>query len=260
MVRMIAVWGSPGCGKGVISMALASQLATMSRNTVIINTNTSVPALPCYLPKEYLGADNSLGSMLFAPMQNMNALKGHIHIHPKSDRIGIMGIASGESPLTYNAFQQKQVLRLLELLDSSSFDYVVFDCEENPTRHPMTLLAIQTSEYVLRIITPDVKGIEFEKSHLAWMNGAGDIRENEHIRVINPVHNFSPLDEVLNVSGKADHVLPFSQQVYGKNVAGELIGGCNDRFGIQFDKQIHRLAERIVRDEPRTSRTDQDEG
>lgn len=252
MVRMIAVWGSPGSGKGVVSVALATQLASLHKNTVIISGNSSVPALPVYLPKAYIGADGSLGALLNSPMQNASALKGFIHLHPGSERIGVMGLASGESTLSYNAFDGKGIARLQELLDSSPFDYILFDCESNPTRDSMTLLALQNSDHVLRILTPDVMGIEFEKSHLSWMTGAAEIRNDEHIRIISPIHSFSPLETMQTVAGKAEYMLPFSNKVYGKYIAGELISGCSDRYGIQFDKQVRKLAERIVRDDPRT--------
>lgn len=190
MVRMIAVWGSPGSGKGVLSIALAAQLAALHKNTVIISSNSSVPALPCYLPNEHLGPDESLGGLIFSPMQNINALKGYIHIHPDSERIGVMGLASGDSPLTYKGFRRENMLTLLRLLDGSPFDYVIFDCQENPTRDSMTVLALETSEYVLRMITPDVRGIEFEKAQLLWMSGAADMRVDRQIRAIAPIYPF----------------------------------------------------------------------
>lgn len=184
------------------------------------------------------------------PMKNFNALKGFIHIHPSDARVGIMGIASGESPLSYKAFKRTNMMELLRLLNDSPFDYVLFDCLEDPTRDPMTLLALSTSEVVTRMITPDVQGIEFERSQLAWLSGASNMRVGRHIRIFSPVYPFSPLEEVIRVTGQADYQLPFSHEVYGKLAGGQLVRGCRDHYGIQYDKVAKQLAERMVRDEP----------
>ena len=99
------------------------------------------------------------------------------------------------------------------------------------------------------MIPPEVKGLEFEKSQKSWMQGIEDIRFDRHIRIISPVHLFSPLDEMLSVSGEANHILPFSNEVYGKSISGQLIQGCKDRAGIEYDKQLKQLTERIVGNE-----------
>lgn len=54
---------------------------------------------------------------------------------------------------------------------------------------------------------------------------------------------------MISVSGKAEYLFPFSSEIYGKAIAGQLIIGNRDRYGIQYDKQVKKLAERIVWDE-----------
>lgn len=251
MVKMIAAWGGNGSGKKLISLALAAQLAAHKKNVVVINTDASTPALPVFLPSQQISADGSIGRLLSSSFQSYNALKGYVHIHPNSSHIGFMGMASGETPITYKTFARDKMMSLLKVLNDSPFDYIIFACISNPVHAPLTQLALQTAEYPIRIITPDVRGIEFERSHKAWMRNAENFRVDEHIRIINPVHTVSPIDDIVSVSGKADYVLPFSSEVYGKSIAGQLIDGCKDRYGIHFEKQMRQLAERILSDEKR---------
>lgn len=253
MVKMIAVWGSGGSGKKLLSLGLATKLAAHKKNVVVINTDASTPALPVFLPTQQISAEGSIGRLLSSSFQSYNALKGYIHIHPQSNHIGFMGMTSGETPITYKSFARDKMMTLLKVLNDSPFDYIVFACMSNPVYAPLTQLALQTAEYPVRMITPDVRGMEFEKSQTGWMRNAENFRIEEQIRVINPVHTFSPLDNVITVSGPADYVLPFSGEVYGKSIAGQLIEGLKDKHGIIFENGIKELAERILSDEKRES-------
>jgi len=249
MVKMIAVWGSDGSGKTTLCSALAAQLAALGKNSVILSTDSSTPALPVFLPNQYITSDGSLGELLSHPISGTGALRGYIHIHPSSERIGIMGMASGETPIAYRAFKRDMMMSLLRVLNDSPFDYVIFDCQSNPVYDSLTQLALSTSEYPIRMLTPDVRGVEFEKSQKGWLRGIPGMRVDEHIRIFSPVLRISPLEQAVSVTGKGDYILPFSEDVYNKSTAGQLVAGCHDRYGIQYDNQVKKFAERIVDDE-----------
>lgn len=246
MVNMIAVWGSNGSGKKTLSLALAAQLAGMRKNSVIISTDSSTPTLPVFLPNRHITSDGSLGELISRPVSDIGALKGYIHIHPSSDRIGFMGLASGETPISYSTFKRDIMISLLRVLNDSPFDYVIFYCQSNPVMDTLTQLALSTSEYPIRMITPDVRGIEFERAQKGWLKGIPEMRVDSQIRIISPILRLSPLAKVREVTGDSDYMLPFSDEIYSKALAGQLVSGCRDRFGIQYDKQVKRLAERIV--------------
>ena len=243
---MIAVWGSNGSGKKTLALALATQMARFQKNSVLISTDSSTPAIPVFLPGKQIESDGSLGGLISKPINSVNALKGHIHIHPKSDRIGVMGITSGETPLSYRSFIRENMMSLLRILNDSPFDYVIFCCQSNPLMDTLTQLSLQTSEYAIRMITPDVRGIEFERAQLSWLKGIPEMRVDKQIRIFSPVFRISPVDEIKAFTGDSEYMLPFSEEVHSKMLAGQLISGCKDRYGIQYDKQTGRLAEWIV--------------
>mgnify|MGYP000862247894 CR=1 FL=1 len=246
MAKMIAVWGSNGSGKKTLSLAIAAQLAHLNKNSVIISTDSSTPALPVFLPNKQITSDGSIGELLSRPISGIGALKGYIHLHPASERIGFMGIASGESPLSYRAFKREIMTSLLRILNDSPFDYGILCCQSNPVMDTMTQLALSTADYPIRMITPDVRGIEFEKSQKGWLRGIPEMRIDSQIRIISPVLRFSPLNRILEITGSSDYFLPFSKDISDKAASGQLVCGCRERYGIQYDKQVKKLAGYMV--------------
>lgn len=246
-ITMTAVWGSSGSGKTTLSLALATELARRKQNVVVISPETSPPFLPLVLPHSDLSPQNSLGTLLEAAEINYDALKGKIHIHPKSDRIGFMGLVSGETPITYKTFERDRLTHLLRALDNSPFDHVIFDCLSNPVMDQLTLLALETSNYVYRLITPDIKGAEFIKSQFMWLKNSPNFKLNEQIRVLSPVHDVSPVSEISSITGGHEAVLHWSHEVMSKAMAGELIQDFKYRQGLEYQQQIEILTERIMK-------------
>lgn len=247
-IKMIAVWGSPGCGKTITSLAIATELANKNKNVVVVNTDTIVPALAVYLPRRTdLTDNNSIGSLLSQKTINYEDLAQKIFIHPKSDRIGFMGLVSGETPLTYNSFEREKMLELLRIFDKTAFDYLIFDCLSNPTQDELTFLALEASDYVIRVISPDVKGIEFSKAQNNWLRGAGNIDIDKHIKICCGYRRkVSPIDQVKAIYGY-DYLIPYSEEAESKYIAGELFKKFGATTGIEFQTVITKLVkERLL--------------
>ncbi len=246
MVRkVISVWGSPSAGTTTVSLAIAAHLAAKHRNTIIISTSTTSPSLPVMIPSlKTTGAGQSIGSLLTSKV-NQQALKGRLHLHPSSDRIAIMGMCSGETPITYKAFERAQIIELLSALTSTAFDYIIFDCESNPIYDQATIVGLETSEHVIRCITPDIKGIEFEKSQCMWMKNGSNFRLEQHIRICCPAHENDPIEELEAITSKFDYVLPYSTEVRNAFNAGALVKGFSLSAGIAYDSAISTLIEVI---------------
>lgn len=192
---MIASWGSSGSGKTTLALALAAQLAKRKKDVLIMSTDIKTPALPVYLPQLQTDARNSLGALLSTSVRfDESALKDKIHKHPKSDYMHFMGLASGEiSTISYKAPERKTIINLMQVLQDSPFRYVIFDCDTNPVYDSLTLFGLENSDFVIRTVTPDIKGYEFQKAQLSWLGNSDLFHVKEHIRVINPVYDTSPI-------------------------------------------------------------------
>lgn len=245
-VKMIASWGSSGGGKSTLAVALAAKLAKHNKNVVIIAADTKTPALPLFLPRMDFSPTNSIGSMLTDMTMNYGGLKDKIHLHPKSDRIGFAGLISGENPITYKTFERSNMIDFLKVLSASPFEYVIFDCDANAVYDSMTLLALETADVVLRTITPDVKGYEFQKAQLSWMKNGENFHVEKQIKIACPVYEVSPIKEAEALAGGFDYILPFSYEVMSKFIAGDLLENFTQISGQQYEREVKKLCERIV--------------
>ena len=54
---ILAVWGSPGCGKTVTAVKIAKHLAAQKKNTVLLLCDMTAPMMPCICPPSELAAD-----------------------------------------------------------------------------------------------------------------------------------------------------------------------------------------------------------
>ncbi|MEA4894082.1 MAG: AAA family ATPase [Oscillospiraceae bacterium] len=250
-MKTIASWGSSGAGKTTVALALAAQLAKTNPDTLVISMDSRTPALPVYLPGQNLGALNSLGSLLETPNFIECGLKDKIHRQPKSEHLFFMGLASGEiASITYKAPERGTVISLIRILEESPFKYLIVDCDSNPIYDSLTLYALETADTVLRTVTPDVKGFEFQKAQLAWLGSSDSFRVERHIKIANMGGDTTPLKEASALFGGFDFVLPYAREVKDKMTAGELIRGLHaDVKSVQFEEQIKRLAYRILEED-----------
>lgn len=248
MSKFISVWGSPGSGKTTISLAVAWELVRLKQNVLIINTDNTVPNLPVYLPKIKSSGDGqfSIGSMLENSMQTQDVLKGKIHLHPKSNNLGFMALESGETPLSYKAFEKNKMFSLIKLLQAQPIDYIIADCQSNVMYNAFSLLALENADVVIRALTPDVKGVEFNKSQCSWLSQSININMARQIKVASPCRGYSAVEEAGAVVGGFDFILPDNNETYIALSSGSPLGECASAVGKDFDAAIKKICERIL--------------
>ena len=75
---ILAVWGSPGCGKSVTAVKIAKHLAAQKKNTVLLLCDMTAPMMPCICPPSELEVDKSLGSIFAAQHISVNLIKHNL--------------------------------------------------------------------------------------------------------------------------------------------------------------------------------------
>lgn len=246
-MKLTAIWGSSGGGKSTVALALGAALAGQKEDALIIGADACTPSLPLYLPgRTDLNVNHSLGGLLERANPTEGALKDHIHRHPKSDRLYCMGHVSGEAAaIAYKPPERAAITGLLHLLQASPFQHIILDCSANPVYDTLTLYALEAADTVIRVVTPDVKGYEFQKAQLGWLSNGDAFRVERQIPVCNLAYPFSPLKEAEALCGGFALSLPYAVQAAERMLAGELLSGFTDLDAIRFERGIVQLADQL---------------
>ena len=245
-MKMTEVWGSSGAGKTITALALGAAFAKQRKDTLILSTDTCTPALPLYLPRRTdLKSNNSIGGMLEEEHVTEASLKDRIHRHPKSERLFFMGYVSGETPTTYKQPDESTFLRFFQMLEHSPFQHVIVDCVSNPIYDVLTLFSLEAADAVVRVTTPDIKGYEFLKAQLAWMENSESFRAGQHIKLENLVLPLTPQKEAAALFGGFDFSLKYTRQAAERMMAGELLSGFDDVAAMEYEHTVDAIAARI---------------
>ena len=158
MGKVITVWGSPGSGKSMFCCILAKALTRDKRKSIIINADMNVPMLPVWLPEQIIQTNTSIGQVLSSVEIDTSLVASHVTVLKNYPFIGMMGYAAGENPLSYPEVKYTMVLQLIHAA-AKLVDFVILDCSTSMT-NVFTPAAIEAGDVVIRILTPDLKGIE----------------------------------------------------------------------------------------------------
>ena len=89
---ILAVWGSPGCGKTVTAVKIARHLAAQKKNTVLLLCDMTAPMMPCICPPSELEVDKSLGSIFAAQRISVNHLSPNQTTHTRPPHLTMLVI------------------------------------------------------------------------------------------------------------------------------------------------------------------------
>lgn len=107
---VLAVWGSPGCGKTVTAVKIAKHLASQKKNVALLLCDMTAPMMPCICPPSELECDKSLGSIFAAQRISVNLIKHNLTTHKKLSYLTVLGLRKGENEYTYAACTKQQLM------------------------------------------------------------------------------------------------------------------------------------------------------
>ena len=142
---------------------LAKALTRDKRKAVIINAEISVPMLPVWLPEQVIQTGASIGQVLSSVEIDTTLVASHVTVLKNYPFIGLMGYSAGENPLSYPEVQYNMVQQMVNAA-AKLVDYVILDCSSNMT-NVFTPAAIESGDLIIRILTPDLKGVNYLKAH-----------------------------------------------------------------------------------------------
>lgn len=210
MSKVITVWGSPGSGKSMFCCILAKALTRDKQKAIIINADISVPMLPVWLPEQMIETGASIGHVLTSVDIDTTLVASKVTVLKSYPFIGLMGYTAGENPLSYPEIRYEMVLRLIESA-AKLVDFVICDCSSNMTNF-FTPAAIEAADTVVRILTPDLKGVNYLKAHQPLLTDKR-FKYAEHLTFAGQARPFHAIDEMEHLIGGMDGLLPYSKEI-----------------------------------------------
>ena len=241
MGKVITVWGSPGSGKSMFSCILAKALTRDKRKAIIINAEISVPMLPVWLPDQIIQTNASVGQVLSSVEIDTSLVASHVTVLKSYPFIGLMGYSAGENPLSYPEIKYAMVLQLVNAA-AKLVDFVILDCSSNMT-NVFTPAAIESGDLVVRLLTPDLKGINYLKAHQPLLVD-GRFHYDQHLTFAGMARPFHALDEMGYIIGGFDGLLPYSKEIDRCATEGgmfQAIKYCNPKYTASLNKVLDAL-------------------
>lgn len=241
MSKTITVWGSPGSGKSMFCCILAKALTRDKRKAIIISGEPGIPMLPVWLPEQITTTAVSIGQVLTSVEIDTSQVASHVTVLKNYPYIGLMGYCAGENPLSYPETDYQMVLQLISSA-KKLVDYVILDCGSAMT-NVFTPAAIESGDLVLRIVTPDLKGINYLKAHQPLLVD-GRFHYHEHMTFAGMARPFHAFDEMGYIIGGFDGLLPYGKEIDRCATEGgmfQAIKYCNSKYTASLNKILDTL-------------------
>lgn len=227
---IITVWGNSGSGKSMLSCILAKALTKEREKAIIINADPGTPMLPVWLPDQMIETGASVGHVLSSVEVDTALVASKVTVLKSYPFIGLMGYAAGENPLSYPEVKYDMTLGLLSNA-SKLVDYVIVDCSSNMTNY-FTPAAIDAAGVIVRVLTPDLRGVNYLKAHQPLLLDAR-FRFNEHMTFAGMARPFHAIEEMGHIIGGWAGLLPYSKEVDRCATEGGMFKAadyCNSRY------------------------------
>lgn len=238
MSKIIAVWGSAGSGKSMFCCILAKALTQDKKKAIIINADLSTPMLPVWLPNQIIETGTSVGQVLSSTDIDTSLVASKVTVLKSYPFIGVMGFTAGENPLSYPEIKYDTV-RSLVANAAKLVDFVLLDCSSNMTNF-FTPAAIESADTVVRILTPDLKGVNYLKAHQPLLTDAR-FKYHEHLTFAGMARPFHAIEEMGHIIGGFDGLLPYGKEIDRCAAEGNMFGAisfCNPKYTASLKKVL----------------------
>lgn len=239
--RVLAVWGSPGCGKTTVAVKLAAYLA-QKKDVALLLCDMNTPMLPCICPPGDLEEEHSLGSILAASHVSESLVRHNCITHKKFRHLAILGMRKGENEYTYPPYERPQAEELLQALRNIA-PYVVIDCSSSIANDILSAIALLKSDAVLRMVNCDLKSISYLSSQLPLLKESKWDAEKQY-RVAANVYPNEASGHMEQVLGSVAFQIPHSDEVASQVLEGNLF----KELGLKDSRAFRKSLEAITRE------------
>lgn len=241
--KVLAVWGSPGCGKTTVSVKLAKHLADQKNNVILLLCDMTAPMLPCICPSTDLDSEHSLGSILAATHVSESLVKHNCITLKRNSYLSILGMRKGENEYTYPAYQAAQAEELIDCLRGMSA-HVIIDCGSYIANDILSAVALMESDAVLRLVNCDLKSISYLSSQLPLLKDSKWDADKQY-RVASNVRPNEASEHMEQILGNVVFKIPNSAEVAAQVLAGTMFEDLGMKDSKGFRKEIGKIAQEV---------------
>ena len=242
--KVLAVWGSPSCGKTTIAAKIANYVSAKGYDVALVLCDFDAPPLPLLVPPSDIEVERSLGSILAAVKINETLIMQNSITIKKNPHVTIVGMLKGENVFSYPKYTQVQAAELLDGL-KDIVDFVVVDCSSHLSDDILSTVALIESDCVLRLINCDLKSISYLSSQLPLLADS-KFKTDKQLKVANNVRAIHSGENIEQILGGVTFTIPHCETVEQQYLTGELLRNTPvKRDTKEFRRVIEEISEEV---------------
>ena len=186
--------------------------------------------LPVWMPERILETNASIGNVLTGLEINNALIAERVVILKEYPFIGVMGYAAGENPFSYPELKYDKI-KLFIAEAAKLVDYIILDCSSNMLNF-FTPTAIEAADLVIRIVTPDLRGLNYLRAHKPLLTDE-KFHYDSHLTFAGLARPFHAIDEMDHLIGGFDGLLPYAKEIERCGTSGQMfkaLAYCNQRY------------------------------
>ena len=243
MAKIIAVWGTPNSGKTTFATKLARAIYDEYQATVIIvYADNETPTLPVVFSNYKKEDLCSIGVALSKTEIDRNAVVSQMVTVKDKQNFAFLGFTDGENKYTYPAFDAAKVRNLYSVLASLA-DYVIVDCTSS-LKNPLSKVAVQEADEVIRLSAPTLKSVSYLSSQLPlYLDPIFKLGEHIEGICVTDADLYMPIDDAKAQLHDVRFTIPYSRAVKQQMLDGKLYEVVNDK---KFNRKFKSIVEKVV--------------
>ncbi|RGX09353.1 AAA family ATPase [Paraclostridium sordellii] len=243
MGKVIAVWGSPNSGKTTLSIKLAKELSKQN-SVIVLFSDILAPVIPTI--RGNIDTNKSLGNILSsASLDNDIIFKNCIEVD-NIKNIGFLGYTQGENVFTYPQYTEERVKETIDHL-KELVDYVIIDTSSNFVNDLITIVALETSDKVLRINSSELKNISYFDSYLPLLIDSR-FKSDTHINILSNLRSDDAKDELEDLY-KIRATIEHSEEIREQGLCSDLLLNLSskeqNKLSLELNKIIYMINDDI---------------